>query len=47
MRLGKPTLERFRLMGEGPLFAKLGGAVRFRCSNLDAWIASRPIASNR
>jgi len=40
-RLGKTTLERFRLTGEGPYFAKLGGAVRYRRRDLDAWLESR------
>lgn len=41
VRLGKPTLERFRISGEGPLYAKLGGAVRYRRADLDAWLESR------
>jgi len=41
VRLGKPTLERFRVTGEGPSFCKLGGAVRYRKSDLDAWLDSR------
>ena len=35
VRLGKPTLERFRISGEGPIFVKLGGAVRYRKADLD------------
>ena len=27
VRLSKPTLERFRISGDGPKFLKLGGAV--------------------
>ena len=45
VRLGKPTLERFRLSGQGPLFAKLGGAVRYRQADLDNWVASRLVNS--
>ena len=45
VRLGKPTLERFRLSGDGPQFAKLGGAVRYRKADLDNWIASRLVNS--
>ena len=41
VRLGKPTLERFRVTGEGPHYCKLGGAVRYRKSDLDAWLDSR------
>jgi len=44
-RLGKPTLERFRLTGEGPRYAKLGGAVRYRRCDIDAWLESRLINS--
>jgi excisionase family DNA binding protein len=41
VRLGKPTLERFRINGDGPNYCKLGGAVRYRRSDLDAWLESR------
>ncbi len=41
LRLGKPTLDRFRITGEGPSFCKLGGAVRYRRSDLDNWLESR------
>ena len=40
-RLGKPTLERLRVSGEGPVYAKLGGAVRYRKADLDEWVESR------
>lgn len=40
-RLGKPTLERFRISGDGPHYCKLGGAVRYRKADLDAWLESR------
>lgn len=45
IRLSKPTLERLRLTGEGPPYAKLGKAVRYRRADLDAWLASRLIRS--
>lgn len=41
VRLGKPTLERFRLTGGGPCYCKLGGAVRYRKADLDSWLESR------
>lgn len=44
-RLGKPTLEKFRVSGEGPRYAKLGGAVRYRLADLDTWLESRLIGS--
>lgn len=45
VRLSKPTLERLRLTGDGPQFCKLGGAVRYRRSDLDDWLASRLVRS--
>lgn len=45
VRLGKPTLERFRITGEGPPFCKLGGAVRYLKTDLDAWLESRRVRS--
>ncbi len=45
VRLGKPTLERFRITGEGPSFCKLGGAVRYRRADLDEWLERRLVAS--
>ncbi len=47
--LSCPTLERMRLTGAGPQFAKLSpgnrGAVRYRRADLDAWIASKLVSS--
>lgn len=45
VRLGKPTLERFRITGSGPVYVKLGSAVRYRKVDLDAWLASRATRS--
>jgi excisionase family DNA binding protein len=45
VRLGKPTLERFRTSGDGPVYCQLGGAVRYRKSDLDAWLEGRRIRS--
>ena len=45
VRLGKPTLERFRLTGKGPKYCKLGGAVRYRRCDLDEWLQTRLICS--
>jgi predicted DNA-binding transcriptional regulator AlpA len=33
-----PTLERWRRLGTGPTWSKLGGLVRYRKSALDAFI---------
>lgn len=45
VRLGKPTLERFRISGGGPRYCKLGGAVRYRKADLDEWLESRLVRS--
>lgn len=45
IKMAVQTLERFRLTGEGPIFAKLGGSVRYRRCDLDAWIESRLVRS--
>ncbi len=34
----EPSLERFRRIGVGPKFVKMGGIVRYRRSDLDAYI---------
>jgi predicted DNA-binding transcriptional regulator AlpA len=43
------TLSRYRMTGVGPKFVKLThgqqGMVRYRRSDLDAWIASRTVQS--
>jgi hypothetical protein len=39
------TLERWRVTGEGPIYAKLGKAVRYRPSDLDNWVASKLVTS--
>jgi predicted DNA-binding transcriptional regulator AlpA len=39
--LSERTLERLRVSGDGPPFAKLGKRVFYRQSDLDDWIASR------
>ena len=45
LRLGKSTLDRMRLTGEGPRYCKLGGAVRYRRADLEAWLESRLTSS--
>ena len=43
--LKKPTMERFRFLGHGPAYCKLGGAVRYRKKDLDEWLDSRLVSS--
>lgn len=38
--LSPRTLEKRRVVGGGPLFVRLGGAVRYRLEDLEAWIAA-------
>jgi len=39
------TLNKLRLFGGGPRYLKLGRSVRYRASDVDAWISSR-VAEN-
>ena len=45
LRLSERTLERWRVTGDGPPFAKLGRRVGYRPADLETWIASRIVAS--
>jgi predicted DNA-binding transcriptional regulator AlpA len=38
--LSVSTLNKLRIVGEGPQFVKLGHAVRYRVEDLAAWIAA-------
>lgn len=40
LSLSKPTLDRLRIRGGGPRYCKLGGAVRYRKADLEAWLES-------
>ena len=39
--VSKSYLNKLRVEGTGPVYCKLGRAVRYRSSDLDGWIASR------
>ena len=45
LRLSERTLERLRLQGGGPLYVKAGRAVRYRETDLEAWIAARVVSN--
>jgi excisionase family DNA binding protein len=45
LRLSERTLERLRLEGGGPLYVKAGRCVRYRETDLEAWIAARIVSS--
>ncbi len=38
--LSPRTLEKFRVVGGGPIFVRLRGSVRYRLEDLDAWVAA-------
>jgi excisionase family DNA binding protein len=40
LSLAETTLEKYRVYGGGPLFVRLGRAVRYRLADLDGWLAS-------
>ena len=41
LKLSHRTLKRYRVTGEGPVFNRFGGRVRYRREHLDAWAAER------
>jgi excisionase family DNA binding protein len=45
LSLSPRTLERLRLDGSGPRYCKLRRSVRYRQSDLDAWLASNAVVS--
>ena len=45
LRIEKRTLENWRVSGRGPLFVRLGGAVRYRRAQLEKFIAQNERAS--
>jgi hypothetical protein len=45
LRLSQRTLERLRLDGSGPRYCKLRRSIRYRQSDLEAWLARNAIGS--
>jgi excisionase family DNA binding protein len=43
--LSERTLERLRVSGTGPRFVRAGRSVRYRETDLEAWIAQRVVGS--
>ena len=41
LRCSERKLERHRLVGDGPPFAKIGVAIRYPLSELEKWLAER------
>ena len=40
-----PALEKWRQLGTGPAYVKVGRLVRYRKSALDAWLTERTVAT--
>ena len=40
------SLRRWRVVGRGPVFLKVGSLVRYRPEDLDAWLESLPIGGS-
>jgi hypothetical protein len=45
LRLSVRTMERMRLLGNGPRYVKANRSVRYRLSDLEAYIAARVVSS--
>jgi predicted DNA-binding transcriptional regulator AlpA len=43
--LAVPTLNTWRTLGKGPKFVRVGRLIRYRVSDLDAWLESRTVNS--
>jgi len=41
------TIRRWRLLGRGPKYLKIGAAVRYKLDDLTTWIESRPSGGDR
>lgn len=40
--LSVASVRRWRLLGQGPKYIKIGAAVRYRPSDVSSWLESRP-----
>lgn len=47
VRIKKATLERYRLTGGGPHYCRLGGMIRYRKKDIEAWLESRTVKSTK
>ena len=46
LHLQPPTLRRWRFTGKGPAYFKVGGAVRYQSTDLEAFAAKGRVAAN-
>jgi predicted DNA-binding transcriptional regulator AlpA len=45
LALSERTLERLRVLGGGPRFLRIRHSVRYRQSDVEAWLVSRIVGS--
>ena len=45
LQVAEITLRKWRLGGTGPRFVKVGSTVRYKNSDIEAWLVSRTVAS--
>ena len=45
LQVAQITLRKWRLGGSGPRFVRVGANVRYRQSDIDAWLAARTASS--
>ena len=45
LSVAESSLEKWRMHGRGPKYVKLGRAVRYRISDLNAWVSESTVAS--
>ena len=44
LKISPVTLERWRGLGAGPKFCRLGRAIRYRLSDLHSWVDANRVA---
>jgi hypothetical protein len=47
LNISVATLRRWRLLGYGPKFIKLGAAVRYQIKDVNLWLSSQPAGGFR
>ncbi len=47
LRVSLAALRKWRVMNRGPQFVKIGSLVRYRQTDLDAWLTSLPVGGSR
>jgi predicted DNA-binding transcriptional regulator AlpA len=45
LHLSERTLERLRVSGTGPKFVRISRSIRYRLTDIEAYIASRVVSS--